>query len=293
MAPPVLTYNAFLDDLRSYHERGLLADDPEYEAQLPKFIIAAERRVVTDLKLLGMVSTVTTVLNRGTYVLPKPALWRHTISVMMKVPTKVFSVVSRSSSGFIRTLVTSRAHNLVAGNAITVSNVGGNYDGSATVLSVTQKNVVYQLTSSVTEGNVSVSGGYVTNTVTGSRPLFTRSKEYCDSYWPDKTSVDYPKYYADYNQDNWLIVAPPKHPVTLEIQYYANFPFLEPANQENWLSHHLPELLRYFAISEAATFLKRHDVAGIFMGKYVELRDSYNTEEIQKVVDRSAQRKRA
>jgi hypothetical protein len=47
-------------------------------------------------------------------------------------------------------------------------------------------------------------------TVNGEKkPVLLRKYEYLRNYWPDPTQTGEPKYYADYNFNNWLIAPTP------------------------------------------------------------------------------------
>lgn len=78
----VMTYNSLLDDVRSYLERGFtLESDKLVFDQLPRLITLAERRIATELKILGFLRPVNTVLQVGVATYLKPDRWRDTVSM--------------------------------------------------------------------------------------------------------------------------------------------------------------------------------------------------------------------
>jgi hypothetical protein len=80
--PQAMTFNSLKDDIRSYLERGAsIASDPLVFAQIPKLINFAERRISRDLKIQGFQTVLTTTLQSGLPVYPKPDRWRETISI--------------------------------------------------------------------------------------------------------------------------------------------------------------------------------------------------------------------
>lgn len=80
--PAAMTFTTLQEDVRKYLERGSsLATDPIVYAQIPKLINLAERRISRELKLQGFQQQVTTTLQAGVAVLPKPDRWRDTISI--------------------------------------------------------------------------------------------------------------------------------------------------------------------------------------------------------------------
>lgn len=286
------TYNQLVNDLKSFHERGSSTNDSEYFSQLENFINRAERRLVVDTKLQGILTFVGTNINRGGNVLAKPSLWRQTASIDLKYPSKVFMVVTRSSSGFIRTLTTAKAHAMVAGDTIIVSNIDGtNYDGQYTILSATQKTLTYTHSVFLTESSTAVAAGYATGSLNQSRPLFHRSLEYCRITTPiDQYGV--PKYYADYDADHFLFAPNIPYTMAVEVGYYANPAFLSSSNQTNWLTDNTPDMLLFATLEEASLFLKDNERAAVWGGKYKERIDSYTKEDIEKVADRNSRRRR-
>lgn len=77
-----MTYSSLLDDVRRYLERGFTAESDQIVfEQLPRLVTLAERRIATDLKILGFIRPVTTNLAIGVATYQKPDRWRDTISM--------------------------------------------------------------------------------------------------------------------------------------------------------------------------------------------------------------------
>jgi hypothetical protein len=123
--------------------------------------------------------------------------------------------------------------------------------------------------------------------------IFPRSYEYCRKYWPDATQTDVPEFYADYNYLNWLIVPTPVAASPWEINYYELPALLDSANQTNWLTDFAPTTLLYRALLETAPFLKNDERIPTWEAMYKESLASLNTEDLQKIVDRSSSRQEA
>ena len=86
--PQAMTFASLQNDVRSYLERGASAvTDPLVYAQIPSLINFAERRISRDLKIQGFQAVVTTTLQAGVAVLPKPDRWRETISMNIGTST--------------------------------------------------------------------------------------------------------------------------------------------------------------------------------------------------------------
>ena len=78
--PASMTFTSLLQQLRDYLERGNVTDTTVFN-NLPKLINQAERAIANKLKIQGLISNVTSVLQGGLPVYPKPDRWRQTISM--------------------------------------------------------------------------------------------------------------------------------------------------------------------------------------------------------------------
>ena len=128
------------------------------------------------------------------------------------------------------------------------------------------------------------------NTVT---PVFTRSYEYCRSYWPDDTQTGQPQFYADYDYTHWLLVPTPNDTYDLEVLYYELPVLLDDSTQTNWLTDYAPNLLLYGALLEATPFLKNDDRITTWQNFYQSAANALNTEDLKKILDRDSVRTEA
>lgn len=117
--------------------------------------------------------------------------------------------------------------------------------------------------------------------------IFPRSYEYCRSYWPDSDERGEPEFYCDYGYSAWLIVPTPIAAYPWEITYYQQPPFLDVVNQTNWLTEYAPDALLYRSLLECEPFLKHDDRIQIWGGLLSGAMSGLNTEDIQRIVDRS------
>ena len=128
------------------------------------------------------------------------------------------------------------------------------------------------------------------NTVT---PVYTRSYEYCRSYWPDDTQTGQPQFYADYDYTHWLLVPTPNDTYDLEVLYYELPVLLDESTQTNWLTDYAPNLLLYGALLEATPFLKNDDRIATWQNYYQSAANALNTEDLKKILDRDSVRTEA
>lgn len=123
------------------------------------------------------------------------------------------------------------------------------------------------------------------------KEIFPRSYEYCRSYWPDDTQTSAPRFYADYDYSNWLIVPTPATSAPFEVLYYEQPPYLDDNNQTNWWTEYAPNALLYAALLEAAPFLKNPEAIQIWEGFYNRTLASLNGEDLRQIVDRGIVRR--
>lgn len=79
-----MNYTSLVADIQAYVERGgSSVTDPTVNAQIPRVINAAERRLAQMLKLLGQIEVLVDVtgLAKGLAVYSKPDRWRKTVSM--------------------------------------------------------------------------------------------------------------------------------------------------------------------------------------------------------------------
>ncbi len=125
------------------------------------------------------------------------------------------------------------------------------------------------------------------------KQIFPRGYEYCRTYWPDSTERATPEFYADYGYNHWLIVPTPVLQTPWQITYYQQPPYLDPANQTNWLTDYAPNALLYRALLEATPYLKNDDRIPTWDKLYQESLSGLNVDDIKKIVDRNVTRQEA
>lgn len=123
--------------------------------------------------------------------------------------------------------------------------------------------------------------------------VFARSYEYIRSYWPNETELGQPKFYADYDYKHWIFVPTPAESYPMEVLYYELPPLLDDTNQTNWLTEFAPNLLLYGSLVEATPFVKDDERVQLWQSYYDRALAALNGEDLQKIVDRSTNRREA
>lgn len=118
------------------------------------------------------------------------------------------------------------------------------------------------------------------------KELFTRSYEYCRNYWPNQTSKDEPRFYADYDYQHWLIVPTPDDDYPYEILYNEQPVYLDDNTQTNWFTEYAPDALLYGSLLEAQPFLKNEEMISVWDQFYQRAIGAINGEDLRQIVDR-------
>jgi hypothetical protein len=121
----------------------------------------------------------------------------------------------------------------------------------------------------------------------GRQELFKRTYEYVRNYWPDQTLTGVPRFYAEYNYNNFLIAPTPDAAYPLELIYFVRLDPLSNDNQTNWSTANAPQVLFYNCMYQAQMFLKNFDKAAVWKDKYAEAVASLKLEDAERVVDRT------
>ena len=138
--------------------------------------------------------------------------------------------------------------------------------------------------------SINIGTGNNNNTHTA---VFARSYEYIRQYWPDETQTEQPEFYADYNYNFWIFGPTPDANYPMEVLYYELPPLLDDTNQTNWLSEYAPNLLLYGSLVEATPFVKDDQRVQLWQSYYDRALAALNGEDLQKIVDRSTNRREA
>lgn len=117
--------------------------------------------------------------------------------------------------------------------------------------------------------------------------LFLRSYEFCRQFWPAEAAVGVPRYYADYNFDNFLIVPTPMTNYQMELIYFPRLTPLSAEQQVNWFTSCAPQVLLTAVVAEAQLFLKNKENAAAWFAMNSESIQDLTKEDDVRLADRT------
>ena len=123
-------------------------------------------------------------------------------------------------------------------------------------------------------------------------PMLLRSQDYVAQYLSE-SDPGQPKYYAEYDYNNWIVAPTPDQAYPFEVLVYQLLPLLDDANQSNWLTQYAPQVLLYASLLEATPFLKNDERIQVWQQMYDRAAQALNGEDLSKILDRSARRTEA
>jgi hypothetical protein len=121
-------------------------------------------------------------------------------------------------------------------------------------------------------------------------PILPRSYEYARQFWPQVTGNAPPRFYSDYDFNNWMITPPPDQAYTFEVLSFVRIQPLDAVTQTNWITTNAPQVLLNACILESMYWLKNFPQAKVWEDTYLKSLSSINREDIARVKDRSAVR---
>lgn len=122
-------------------------------------------------------------------------------------------------------------------------------------------------------------------------PLYARSLEYCQRYWPNQALTAAPKFIADYDYQHWLVVPTPNIDYPWALNLYMLPPLLDNSNQTNWTTDYAPACLLYRALLECTPFLKNDERIQVWQNMYEEQISGLQAQDLGRIIDRAGERK--
>lgn len=121
---------------------------------------------------------------------------------------------------------------------------------------------------------------------TGWLPISLRSLEYIKNIYQLSSTQGAPRFYADYNAQNFMFGPAPDDDYQFELSYYARLQPLDSSNQTNWLTANAPQTLLYACILESHLWAKNMDKAAFWQQQYENQKGSILGENQERLADR-------
>lgn len=115
--------------------------------------------------------------------------------------------------------------------------------------------------------------------------VLPRYYEYCRQCYPNPAVLGVPRFYADYNFDNFLIVPTPNAPLAFELISHVRLTPLDVTTQTNWITVNAPQMLFYACMVEATLYLKNDP--GTWGGFYKDMLGGLQKEDAGRSSDRT------
>lgn len=96
-----------------------------------------------------------------------------------------------------------------------------------------------------------------------------RDVSFAKEYWENSSTTGFPKYYAVWNQNTFILAPTPDSNYTVELGYIRKPAGLSPSTPTTWLSQNAPETLLYGCLVQAYSYTKGPlEMLGYFQNSY-------------------------
>ena len=117
-------------------------------------------------------------------------------------------------------------------------------------------------------------------------PMLLRSQDYVAQYLSE-SDPGQPKYYAEYDYNNWNFAPLPDKAYPVEIIYYAEVQPLDAENQQNLWTAIAPQAMLYGTLLQAQGYLKALDKLPIWKSYYTDSLTALKKEDNSRRIDRN------
>lgn len=293
MASFALTYNSLVTAIQSYTTQQ---NNTQFIANIPTFILFAQRRIAREIKILGLQEYVTSTFTATNGVIAKPSRWLQTIEMNLGAQAGTVyktTITARGSLYQFPPTVTGPTGTtfqsfLVNGELNQIGIIDGGSGNAPGPLALTITNATEDDTGI---GATATYESYVGNNTR--KILLPLVYEVARQYWPNALLVDEPKFYSDYDFNHWLIVPTPAAALPLEVGYFQVADLIDEDHQTNWLTDNAPDLLLYACLLEAYPFLQNPEKQAIWQSMYDRASAGFITEDVGRVAGRETVRIKA
>ena len=117
-------------------------------------------------------------------------------------------------------------------------------------------------------------------------PIVMRSQDYIAQY-NSESDLGQPKFYAEYDYNNWNFAPSPDVDYPVEIIYYSEIQPLDESNQQNLFTREAPQAMLFGTLLQAQGYLKALDKLQMWKGYYTDALAALKKEDNSRRVDRN------
>lgn len=117
-------------------------------------------------------------------------------------------------------------------------------------------------------------------------PVVLRSQDYIAQYNSESTTGQ-PKFYAEYDYNNWNFAPSPDQNYPVEIIYYSLVQPLDSSNQTNLFTQIAPQAMLFGTLLQAQGYLKALDKLPVWKAYYTDCIASLKKEDNSRRIDRN------
>jgi hypothetical protein len=117
-------------------------------------------------------------------------------------------------------------------------------------------------------------------------PVTLRSQDYIAQY-NSESSTGQPKYYAEYDYNNWNFAPSPDQDYPVEIIYYSLVQPLDSTNQTNLFTQIAPQAMLFGTLLQAQGYLKALDKLPVWKAYYMDCLAALKKEDNSRRIDRN------
>lgn len=117
-------------------------------------------------------------------------------------------------------------------------------------------------------------------------PVLLRSQDYVAQYLSESDPAQ-PKYYAEYDYNNWNFAPEPDQDYPVEIIYYSLVQPLDSTNQTNLFTQIAPQAMLFGTLLQAQGYLKALDKLPVWKSYYADCLTALKKEDQTRRVDRN------
>lgn len=117
-------------------------------------------------------------------------------------------------------------------------------------------------------------------------PVVMRSQDYIAQY-NSEAADGQPKFYAEYDYNNWNFAPPPDQNYPVEIIYYSLVQPLDSTNQTNLFTQIAPQAMLFGTLLQAQGYLKALDKLPVWKSYYTDCLAALKKEDNSRRIDRN------